>query len=114
MIDIKATDRINKAVLDEFRKITKEHGMEYHTTHEGYGVLLEEVQECKEEAARIEKQLENLWTMIRNDKVNFMWNQIENVKQAALSCAEEAVQVAAVCVKFQDTIGAIEIFGETI
>lgn len=111
MIDIKATDRINKVVLDEFRKITKEHGMEYHSTHEGYGVLLEEVQECSEEVQRMGVQLEALWIMIRSDDNVRLYDQLEIIRQFALRCAEEAVQVAAVCEKFKETITATEIFG---
>lgn len=112
MISTKATDSINQAVIYELRKIIKDHGIEYHSTHEGYAILLEEAQECTEEAHRIGAKMELLWNQVRCNKDEMIWNQLEEIKQAALSTAEEAVQVAAVCEKFKETMTAREIFGE--
>lgn len=112
MIDRNAINHIKEAVRDEVLKIREDHGNEYHSTHEGYAVLLEEFEECKEEAERMGVQLDMLWTMIRFNDNARLWDQLGTIKEFALACAAEAIQVAAVCEKFKDTVTGIEVFGE--
>ena len=102
MIAEEATKCIDQAVLHEFRNIVKKYGPTYHSEHEGYAVLLEEVEEACEAAQFMEDSLKRLWTSIRqNEFSNFELSQIYNYAKAL---AEEAVQVAAVCERFMETI----------
>lgn len=70
--------------------------------HEGYAVLLEEMQETKEAINQIEFFMDELWRRIR-------WNQADNAMESTLiakewaeQCACEAIQVAAVCRRIMD------------
>ena len=101
MIAEEATKCIEQAVCHELNKIVKKYGATYHSEHEGYAVLLEEVEEACEDAQFMEDSLKRLWTSIRcNNFSDFELSQIYNY---AKGLAEEAVQVAAVCERLTET-----------
>ena len=102
MIAEKATECIEQAVCHELRNIVKKYGPTYHSEHEGYAVLLEEVEEACEAAEFMQDALKRLWTSIRqNEFSNFELSQVYNF---AKGLANEAVQVAAVCERFMETV----------
>ena len=102
MIAGKATECIEQAVLHELRNIVKKYGPTYNSEHEGYAVLLEEVEEACEAAEFMQDALKRLWTSIRqNEFSNFELSQVYNF---AKGLANEAVQVAAVCERFMETV----------
>lgn len=102
MIAIKSTECINQAVAYELQNIVKKYGAIYNSEHEGYAVLLEEVEEADSEMIFVKGILEKFWESIKCNNVNK--ELLYYVKQHALSLAEEAVQVAAVCERFEETI----------
>lgn len=98
MIAEKASESIEQAVFFELKNILKEHGPQYNTTHEGYAVLAEEVEELLEAHDGIQGNMSDLWKSI---KINILDDTaLTIVKSKALAVAMEAVQVAAVCDKF--------------
>lgn len=102
MIVEEATKSIEQAICHELRNIVKKYGPTYASEHEGYAVLLEEVEEACEAANYMQDALKRLWTSIRqNEFSNFELSQIYNY---AIGLAEEAVQVAAVCERFMETV----------
>lgn len=102
MIAEEATKSIEQAICHELRNIVKKYGPTYASEHEGYAVLLEEVEEACEVANYMQDALKKLWTSIRqNEFSNFELSQIYNY---AIGLAEEAVQVAAVCERFMETV----------
>ena len=102
MIAEEATKSIEQAVCHELRNIVKKYGPTYASEHEGYAVLLEEVEEACEAANYMQDALKILWTSIRqNEFSNFELSQVYNY---AKGLAEEAVQVAAVCERFMETV----------
>ena len=102
MIAEEATKSIEQAVCHELRNIVKKHGPTYSSEHEGYAVLLEEVEEACEAANYMQDALKRLWTSIRqNEFSNFELAQVHNY---AMGLAEEVVQVAAVCERFMETV----------
>lgn len=102
MIAEEATKSIEQAICHELRNIVKKYGPTYASEHEGYAVLLEEVEEACEAANYMQDALKKLWTSIReNNFSNFELSQVYNF---AVCLAEEAVQVAAVCERFMETV----------
>lgn len=102
MIAKKATECIEQAVLHEFRNIVKKYGPTYASEHEGFAVLMEECQEVAECDKDMQTSLENLWRSIReNDISNFDLSQVHGFAKCLV---EEAVQVAAVCERFMETL----------
>ena len=102
MIAEEATKSIEKAICHELRNIVKKYGPTYASEHEGFAVLMEECQEAAESDKDMQEHLEKLWTSIRqNEFSNFELSLIYNF---AIGLAEEAVQVAAVCERFMETV----------
>ena len=102
MIAEKAEESINQAVAYELQNIVKNYGATYASEHEGYAVLLEEVEESKECLQSVEKILNELWKSVRKNV--YADDTLWMIKQAAINMAQEAVQVAAVCERYEATI----------
>lgn len=102
MIAEKAEESINQAVAYELQNIVKKYGASYNSEHEGYAVLLEEVEEAKECLQIAEEKLKDLWKSVRKNV--YADDTLWKIKVAAINMAQEAVQVAAVCERFEETI----------
>ena len=102
MIAEKATECIEQAVCHELRNIVKKYGPTYHSEHEGFAVLMEECQEAAECDKDMQASLKNLWKSIRENKISAF--DLSQVQGFAKCLAEEAVQVAAVCERFIETV----------
>lgn len=72
----------------------------FHSAHEGYAVLLEEVEEARDDIETIIDYLGYAWNNIRYDS-NPAGN-LKTVKARAEQLACEAIQVAAMAQKFLD------------
>ena len=102
MIAEKAAESINQAVAYELQNIVKNHGAVYASEHEGYAVLLEEVDEAGDALTDVEKKLTDIWLSIKSNELKMF--DIHLLQEFAKGLAEEAVQVAAVCERFMETI----------
>ena len=102
MIAEEATKSIEQAVLHELRNIVKKYGTVYHSEHEGFAVLMEEVQEASDDLTAINDNLALIWKRIK-DNENFT-APLGELKDFALALAEEAVQIAAVSERFLETV----------
>lgn len=103
-----AEKKITEAIKEELINIKVEHGEYYHSVHEAYSILLEEVEETEEAMKYIKTDMRILWERIKNN-----FGDIENTDSSsnllmiianAKQLSEEAVQVAAVAEKFVQTI----------
>lgn len=95
---------MNKLINEELDRIIKEKGY-FNSRHEGYAVLLEELQELQEEYYNIENYLNGFWDKhCRKDT-----KKANNELMAILDCLDyrsqclikEAIQVAAVIKKIK-------------
>ena len=75
----------------------------FHSSHEGYAVLKEEVEETIDEAGGLDRNIKVLWDAIKENRNTMPY--IDNLEFYALSCATEAIQVAAMCRKYRDSLG---------
>ena len=80
MIAEKAEESINQAVVYELQNIVKIYGATYASEHEGYAVLLEEVQESCEAAKYMQDHLEAVWSDIRNNALECIESDLCQVK----------------------------------
>ncbi|MBO7712218.1 MAG: hypothetical protein J6S85_01785 [Methanobrevibacter sp.] len=102
MIDKKAIEAVENAVFYEHQNIVKKYGAIYHSEHEGYAVLLEEVEEADDALDLLKTKLQDMWNYIKinmNDRTT-----VYQAQQAAIGLAEEAIQCAAVCERFLNTL----------
>lgn len=106
------SELIQKSIKLELENIKKNYGENYNSAHEGYAVLLEEVEEVEECLRYIRNYIKILWERVRNnfkdlensDKSAELLMVVVNAKQLA----EEAVQVAAVAEKFIQTMDGMK------
>ena len=74
----------------------------FHSDYEGAAVILEEIEECKQEIENLEIQFEVLWSYVKDDnKMSVITS--ERLKLTAANLACEAIQVAAMAHKFIDS-----------
>ena len=75
----------------------------FRSGHEGYAVILEELQETEKELKRCKEWLEYIWEDIKNNETGL--KHANNLKSYALCGAMEFIQVAAMAQKYIDSLG---------
>lgn len=94
-------DDVVKLVDKELESANKKFPM-FRSAHEGYAVILEEVDEAQDEMNNLNGLTNLLWKAVKVD------SEVENflvgiqIKAEALAC--EAIQVAAMAKKFQESM----------
>ena len=99
MFDNETEGKINEAVVLELAKACKDYGATYHSLHEGYAVLLEEVEEAEKELDYIKNHMAMMWDAVKVDDVNEVKSNARCVALDAVNLAKEATQIAAVARK---------------
>lgn len=100
MIDKKARENILAAVAKEKESAIKNHGY-FHSDHEFWAVLKEEVEELESEIVPsfFDKVIRELWSSIKaNKRINQSY--LKSLETTAKDIAIEAIQVAAVIDKY--------------
>ena len=95
-------EEVEKLVEKELAAATEKFGL-HHSWHEKYAVTLEEVQECVDEAGRMDSFLESVFDQIKENRPDKAEQLIQIVEDHAIRCAIEAIQVAAMCRKEIET-----------
>ena len=74
----------------------------FHSSHEGFAVLLEEAEELAEESDEIEKIMNSWWMYLRRDEnIDIQKKRVDKIRRHAVDAAMEAIQVIAICDKFK-------------
>ena len=94
---------INKAVMTETQNAKENYGDHYNSPHEGYAVLLEEVEEAADDLTYIKNNLAVLWQSIKTNDLKDT-TLLTDIEGTAQMLALEAVQIAAVCTKFKESL----------
>lgn len=89
---------INKELTDANKKYPP-----FSSLHEGYGVILEEVEETEAELENVRKYLGYAWEQIKKNNSATAITQICRVRFAARALMAEACQVAAMAQKIIDS-----------
>ena len=75
----------------------------FQSTHEGYAVLLEEVEEVVEQLRNVEEVLSYAWGNIRRNRKENTIKCIKELREFAIKMAAESIQVIAMTDKFIDS-----------
>lgn len=95
------SDEEVQALFDKELAKANEHNPQFHSAHEGYAVLLEEVEEINDVWYRLRGFVEDIWTF--NAKKNETTSEyVEATKKFTVELIKEAIQVGAMCDKFLD------------
>lgn len=105
MIAVK--DEVLSLVTKELREANKVNPL-FHSSHEGYAVILEENDEANLEMAAMEQGINTLWQAIKENNNPYAIKVTEITKRAAINLACEAIQVAAMCEKLLNFYGETE------
>ena len=90
-------DDVQKLVMKELNNANEKFPL-FESPHQGYAVILEEVEECMDELLSAQAALSDAWYWIKHNDLAL--SQIKQVKEAAEKLICEAVQVAAMCDKY--------------
>lgn len=93
--------RMYDLAKEEYERANSTHGP-IASAHEGWALAKEELEETQEELDDVEVHLCHMWTNIRQDDLHEAKRSANMAWAAAIRCACEAVQVAAVCYRFMD------------
>ena len=99
MFDEHTEQKINEAVIYELSNACKTYGKEYHSMHEGFAVLLEEVEEAEKELDYIKNHMAMFWDNVKTDDTELAKANVRSVAFDAVQLAKEACQIAAVARK---------------
>ena len=95
-------DKIPALVNEELEAANAIHSF-FHSQHEGYAVLLEEVEEAGSEMNDLNYRLKQLWTCVKHNYTKEAYGYARDVENRAIRLAAEAIQVAAMARKFRGT-----------
>ena len=89
------------ALVDVELREANRNNPPFHSLHEGYAVLKEEVEETEEALVVAKDYLASLWRNTRIDDAPCAKIAAEYLEHRAIHMAAEAIQVAAMARKFQ-------------
>ena len=92
-----------RALVDKELAAANKQFPQFHSAHEGYAVIQEEVDELKEDMDRINCRIASLRARVRFN--NSCEELASRIFDDAVNAACEAVQVAAMCKKFLEMEG---------
>ena len=101
---------VNDLIQAEYKNACDNFGDKYHSLHEGYAVLLEEVEEVKTEFKLVKSWKRILWAKLRNVDFQFYSENeiIANLQKVTKDTMKELAQVGAVLMKIKNTIDEVE------
>lgn len=100
----KVKNKLPALVDEELAAAMEEHPL-FASAHEGYAVLLEEVEEAEKEVQDVRQHLDRLWNQVKVDNEGFVMHAAIYVRTAAINLAAEAIQVAAMAQKLLASLG---------
>lgn len=98
---------IEQLIQAEYKNACEKFGDKYHSLHEGYAILLEEVEEVKAETDDLPRGCADIWTCI---KYPLSHGEKEIIKllpymESCVKCSiKELAQVGAVLQKIKNTL----------
>jgi hypothetical protein len=95
---------VGKLMNNELIRANKINGYSFHSNHEAYAVILEEIQEAEQELSNLQGQMRFLWEAIKQDDDQVIKLRIEQMKKRSILLIAESIQTAAMIQKLIDTL----------
>lgn len=93
-------EKVKVLAVEELKNANTKFPM-FRSTHEGYAIIKEEIEESEEELDWINSWFKQSWMLIKQNK-NVI-DEMVAIKQHAINLAAESIQVAAMAQKFIDS-----------
>ena len=94
---------VEMSATTELKRANDKFDSKFHSTHEGYSIIKEEVEEAQEELTGINVCLDELWQDARSNNISYTVMDAINIKKYAINLSAESIQIAAMCQKFIDS-----------
>jgi len=91
--------KIEELAGEELKRANEEHPL-FSSAHEAHAVIREEVDELKQDVKWLTDNVEGAWEFVKKDNEERTKTHIGQARKAATMAAAEAVQVAAMCMKY--------------
>lgn len=95
---------VNELMQAEYKNACENWGGTYNSLHEGYALLLEEIEEAETEMKKIKRDLEFLWLYLKRNDIEMINLNLSRIQESDLSCMKELAQVGAVLLKINNTL----------
>lgn len=96
-----AIEKSVKELVKEELKAANERFSLFNSAHEGYAVILEEVDECEHEMKQLKIWQNDFWDMVKNNNLEMQERLLKGIYIRAVNLAIEAIQVSAMCEKYR-------------
>lgn len=100
----KTEQLVDELIQAEYKNACEKFGEKYNSLHEGYAILLEEIEEAEAEMKKIKRDLEFLWLYTKRNDIEMINLNLNRIQESDLSCIKELAQVGAVLFKIKNTI----------
>jgi hypothetical protein len=90
-----------KQLIEEELARANEKFPPFHSAHEGWAVLLEEVEEVRQELDTVSDLMDCLWGYVKENLPENQSYKASQIKVGAIKLFQEAIQVAAMARKFE-------------
>jgi SMC interacting uncharacterized protein involved in chromosome segregation len=95
---------VNQLIKAEYKNACDNFGDKYHSLHEAYAVLLEEVEEVNNEFCALKSNVEHLWYSIKKNDTEVSCFNLGVMESDVISSMRELAQVGAVLQKIKNTL----------
>lgn len=95
---------VRDLVQAEYGNICANWGGTYNTLHEGYSILLEEIEEVREEIKHLKMDKKVFWNNIKENETEGVKLTLSFLNEDVENAMKELAQVGAVLLKIQNTI----------
>lgn len=99
---------VDYLIANELDFARDEHGDTFASLHEGAAVLKEEIEEANDDNIEVKGFYRLLWDAVKEDNDSEARDMAEEIASRAELLACEAIQVAAMALKFVDTVESME------
>lgn len=96
----KLIEAVSRLAHNEYELASKQHGAKFHSMHEAYAIIKEEVEEAQEELISVNSRLFDFWSKnCRRDSTEIADDTLIALKSYAINAASECIQIAAMAHK---------------
>lgn len=99
---------VEQLIQAEYDNACDNYGSSYNSLHEGYAILLEEIEESENEFTRIKPTLSFLWANVKYGKAPMIEQNLDILQKYTQNTMKELAQVGAVLLKIQNTIDEVK------
>lgn len=101
----KSKDLLYLAIEKEYENACQEYGKSYHSLHEGWAILREEMEKVLIPIQDLKGAFENnLWRAVKANNPPMVTDVIEDIECSTILAMMELAQVYACCMKLQKTV----------